>query len=112
MEHQGGGSGAGNTSASAEAIGFITEFNQNALIFNEQIAPLLEANAQAAEANQIMASNVRDKADTAYNNSLHAMGEINMLKVRVARLDGANGADNPAFRNSDRTTADGTGFTE
>lgn len=36
-----GGRGASKASTVGQAIGFITEFNQNALIFSEQIALLL-----------------------------------------------------------------------
>ncbi|MGJ3240094.1 MAG: hypothetical protein ACFE0Q_15415 [Anaerolineae bacterium] len=52
------------------------------------------------------------KVDMLYNNFLTLKSEFNSLKSRVDRLTGANGADNPAFQGKDRTTADGTSFSE
>ncbi|GAB5492699.1 MAG: hypothetical protein Phog2KO_29140 [Phototrophicaceae bacterium] len=106
------GGGATEGSGVAYVIGFITEFNANAAIFNEVVGSLLnDTNAELQE-NRSLATTARSKADTAYNNGLKLMGEVNMLKARVTRLDGAIGADNPNFQTRDRTTADGTGFTE
>ena len=112
----GSNSGEGsNQSVSEEAvpiqmvISFLTEFNVNAAIFNEVIGQFMGDTITAVNQSTGLALGANSKADTAYNNGLKAMGEINLLKARVTRLDGAIGADNPNFQTPDRTNASSSG---
>lgn len=98
----GGGQSSNSGSAVAQAIGFIVEFNVNAIIFNEVLGPMIILNT-------LMAANANSVANTAYNNTLQAMGQINHLKTRVSRLEGSSGADNSGFQSRERTDPSGSG---
>ncbi|MGJ3239025.1 MAG: hypothetical protein ACFE0Q_10010 [Anaerolineae bacterium] len=87
------------TAISIETVlNFLTEFNTNAAIFNEILAPFMAQTLTVTAYNSVTAFNANSTAETAYNNGLRAMGEILSLKGRVQRLEGGVGADDPDFQ--------------